>query len=114
MHNLALALDGAWRVLAPTLPGPQAFSTGGQIALLLSTDQGQTWKQTATLPVQNARNATYVRRPLNAADDFWALWADGDALAQSESDLYFCKSDLTTFRLPRQMKGDAEKPELVR
>ena len=33
--------DGAWRVIAPTAPGPQPWGTGGEIVLWLSRDRGR-------------------------------------------------------------------------
>jgi hypothetical protein len=109
--SLYLEPDNTWRIIAPTDSGPQPHTTGGQIAIHTSTDQGQTWRKTQTLPTQNNRNQTYVRRPWQAHDDFYAFWADGDALNPSESALYFATKEGNTFRLPTSMHTDFAKPE---
>ena len=111
--SLYLEPDGAWRIIAPSDPGPQPDSTGGQIAIHVSKDQGKTWAKSATLPIDTGRNPTYVRRPWNAHDDFYGYWADGDALKPSESDLYFCNKAGQVFRLPRKIEGAAARPEAV-
>jgi hypothetical protein len=59
-------------------------------------------------------NHTYVRRPVNAHPDFYALWADGHARQQSDSRLYFTDRDGThVWRLPVQFDGDTAKPEVA-
>jgi len=109
--SLYIEGDGTWRIIAPTEPGPQAGTTGGQIVVHTSKDQGKTWTKVATLPAPNDRSQTYVRRPWRAHEAFYALWADGDALNPSESDLYFCDKSSNVFRLPRKMDGDGASPE---
>lgn len=111
--SLYIEPDGAWRVIAPTEPGPQADSTGGQIVVHVSRDQGKTWERGATFPIDDGRNQTYVRRPWRANEGFYGFWADGDALKPSESDLYFCTKGGEVFRLPRKMEGASAKPEAV-
>jgi hypothetical protein len=112
--SLYLEPGGAWRVIAPTEPGPQPDSTGGQITEHVSADQGKTWSRTAIWPAaKKERNATYIRRPWHADDGFYAFWADGDALKQSESDLYFATKSGDVFRLPRKMEDDSAKPERI-
>jgi hypothetical protein len=111
--SLYVEPDGAWRVIAPTEPGPQEGTTGGQVAVHVSKDRGKTWTKQATWPTANDRNATYVRRPWRAHDGFYAYWADGDALKPSESDLYFATQSGDVFRLPRKMDGETARPEAV-
>lgn len=105
--------DGSetWRVIAPTDPGPQAYGTGGQIAVHLSRDQGRTWQKVATVALAAPRNQTYVRKPVDAHPDFYALWADGDAFAPSDSHLYFAAQDGSVYRLPPDMDSDEAPPE---
>src|SRR5262249_40645264 len=79
----------AWRIIAPTEPGPQPEFTGGDIALWLTTDQGITWNKSRVFTHSPSFNHTYVRQPINAQDDFYAFWADGDATKKSASHLYF-------------------------
>jgi hypothetical protein len=111
--SLYLEPDGTWRIIAPTEPGPQPGTTGGQIAVHVSRDQGQTWTKTMTIPAQNNRNQTYVRRPWRAHESFYALWADGDSLNPSESDLYFGDKSGRVWRLPRMMDADLAAPERI-
>lgn len=109
--SLYVESDGTWRLIAPTEPGPQAHSTGGQLVVLVSRDQGGKWESAYTVPIQNGRNQTYVRRPFNAHREFYAFWADGNALEPSESDLFFATKAGEVFRLPRTLSGDRAKPE---
>ena len=104
--------DGTWRVIAPTDPGPQPYTTGGDMAMWSSKDKGATWTQVAKLTAATERNHTYARKPANAHPDFYALWADGDTLKPSVSYLYFTdKSGSAVWRLPPKMNGEWAKPE---
>jgi hypothetical protein len=103
---LHVASGGAWRVIAPTGPGPQAFNAGGQVEVWASDDCGVTWHRQRVLTADAARNHTFVRRPADAHEDFGAIWADGDTRRRSASDFYFCDAaGRRAFRLPRQMTG---------
>jgi hypothetical protein len=102
-----------WRYISPSGAGPQAWSTGGEIEVLESRDRGKSWKRTVELTKNSRFNHTYVRRPLHAHPDFYALWADGNALAPSDSSLYFANRSGSVYRLPSVMKGDHQKPERV-
>lgn len=107
--------DGTWRVIGPTEPGPQAYCTGGEVAMWISKDQGKTWRKIRQLTHNSVRNHTYVRRPVNAHPDFYAFWADGDALQPSQSRLYFTnKTGDAVWMLPAAMREDFEKPRLYR
>ena len=112
--SLYVEADGTWRVIAPTEPGPQAYNPGGEVAMWTSADQGMTWRKEHVLTWDSPRNHTYVRRPLNAHPDFYALWADGDARQPSESRLYFAdRSGSGVWRLPVSMASDFAEPEVV-
>lgn len=111
--SLYIESDGTWRVIAPTDPGPQPHSTGGGIVVRVSSDQGKSWKRQQQWPIDNGRNQTYVRRPLNAHDAFYAYWADGDALQRSDSSIYFATKGGKVYRLPRDMKAVRERVEKV-
>ncbi len=103
--------DGTWRIIAPTDDGPQVYNTGGEIVMWISRDRGCTWHKIRRLTAQSVFNHTYVRRPLNAHDDFYALWADGHARRQSESRLFFTNREGdTVFMLPPVMTGDFARP----
>ncbi len=95
--------DGVWTVIAPTLPGPQHWGTGGEIAVWKSGDCGRTWTMTGQLTGGSPRNHGYVRRPLNAKDPFYGFWADGDADNFGISYLYYCNSKGDVYRLPYDM-----------
>lgn len=98
------------RIIAPTEPGPQRYNPGGEIAMWTSDDDGSTWRRAATLTENSERNHTYVRRPVAAHPDFYALWADGDARRPSRSHLYFATREGRVFRLPDQMPGEHARP----
>ncbi|TWT77535.1 hypothetical protein Pla123a_21960 [Posidoniimonas polymericola] len=105
--------DDRLRVLAPTLPGPQAYNPGGEVASHVSEDGGQTWRLERRLTGKSEFNHTYVRRPVNAHPDFYALWADGHGRQPSESRLYFCNQAGDVFRLPVEMEGENARPERI-
>ncbi len=112
--SLYLESDLSWRFLAPTASGPQPHGTGGDIELWSTPDAGQSWRRVRQLTRDSRFNHTYVRRPLNAHPDFYALWADGNPLEPSESHLYFTnKSCDRVWRLPSEMHKEMEKPAVV-
>ncbi|WZP00690.1 BNR-4 repeat-containing protein [Isosphaeraceae bacterium EP7] len=113
--SLSIEAGGLWRVIAPTEPGPQPYGTGGEMVIWTSADEGATWLKGKQLTVGNGRNQTYARRPLDARPDFYALWADGDARAKSESSLYFTDREGShVWRLPARVEGDSARPEVVK
>jgi hypothetical protein len=108
---LYIERDGAWRVIAPTAPGPQPYTTGGDMVMWTSRDQGLTWKLVKQLTRSAQYNHTYAKRPIDAHPDFYALWADGDTLRPSESSLYFTdRQGSAVWRLPSTMSGDTARP----
>lgn len=113
-HNYdmgSLYIEGDhWSIIGPTEKGPQAFGTGGEMALWESKDEGKNWKKIAALTRNSQRNHSYARRPLNAHPDFYAFWADGDADKLSESHLYFCNKKGQVMMLPYTMEKESEKP----
>ena len=111
---LYIESDGAWRIIAPTAPGPQPHSTGGDMVMWLSRDQGGHWKQVRQLTHGQQMNHTYAKKPVDAQPDFYTLWADGDALKPSASSLYFTdRGGSAVWRLPARMTGSAARPEKV-
>lgn len=108
---LYIESDGLWRIIGPSEPGPQHWGTGGEMAMWTSDDQGASWTKVRQLTAESSRNHAYARRPINAHDDFYALWADGDADKLSESHLYFCNKAGDVFRLPPDMEEDYARPE---
>jgi len=105
---------GVWRVIAPTAPGPQPYTTGGDMVMWTSRDQGATWKNVKQLTHAKAINHTYAKKPVNAQPDFYALWADGDTLKPSESSFYFTdKQGSAVWKLPVKMTTEFAKPVRV-
>jgi hypothetical protein len=113
MGSLWISADGQWQLIAPTAQGPQAFNPGGEVVWWTSGDQGATWSRKRQLTAGSARNHTYVRRPVNAHRDFFAMWADGNARQPSPSTIYFCNADGAVYALPREMADDWAEPRLV-
>jgi hypothetical protein len=108
---LWLEPDGTWRIFAPTDPGPQPYTTGGDIVMWTSRDQGKSWKRIRRLTASTERNHGYVRKPVNAHPGFYGLWADGDTLKPSISHLYFTDKDgSAVWQLPDKMSSDFAKP----
>ncbi len=117
MGSLFIERDGdgeLWRFIGPTDPGPQPWGGGGEINLWESRDRGASWKRVRAITTRSPRNHNYVRRPLSAHRDFYALWADGDPLRPSESRLYFCDRDGNAFALPDKMHSDWQSPAPLR
>ncbi len=113
--SLYIEENETWRIIAPTLPGPQPYCTGGEVAVWITRDEGESWKLEKQLTTNSPRNHTYCRRPLNAHPDFYALWADGDAKKPSESYLYFTnRAGDRVWRLPPTMTADTARPEVIR
>ncbi len=114
MGSLYVEADGVWRLIAPTETGPQPYNPGGEVAMWISRDQGRTWKKIKQLTRDSEFNHTYVRRPVDAHPDFYALWADGHAREKSESRLYFTnRAGDHVWRLPTAMEQDAARPEVA-
>jgi len=110
---LYVEADGTWRIIGPTEEGPQKWGSGGEIAMWASADQGATWKKIKQMTEKSPRNHGYVRRPVGAKDDFYGIWADGNADKFSESILYFCNKSGDVFKMPPVMEGDVARPERV-
>ena len=105
--------NGQWTVIAPTDPGPQYWGTGGEMVRWISVDEGKTWRKSLSLTSGSVSNQTYARRPLRAADGFYAFWADGNPDSRSVSHLYFCDKEGKVYRMPYSMTKEWEKPEPV-
>jgi hypothetical protein len=78
----------------------------------VSHDQGANWEKVRQLTQGSERNHTYVRHPVNAHPDFYALWADGHGRQPSESNLYFSDREGNVRVLPRHMNEAFATPEL--
>ena len=107
--------DGAWRIVAPTEPGPQPYGTGGEMVLWTSRDEGRTWNREKQLTSGSQFNHTYARRPVDAHQHFYAFWADGNPLEPSESRLYFTdREGSRVWQLPTTMEEEFAAPLMVR
>jgi len=110
MGSLYIEDDGTWRIIAPSDPGPQPWSTGGDMVMWVSKDKGKSWEKTAlthgsaaraSIPIRrDKRNHSYARKPVDAHPDFYAFWADGDAFKPSVSCLYFTSRDGDVTAMP--------------
>ncbi|MCI0459384.1 MAG: BNR repeat-containing protein [Gemmataceae bacterium] len=106
--------DGTWRIIAPTAAGPVPHGTGGEVVMWTSRDEGKSWRIVRQLTRASKFNHTYVRRPVHAHPDFYALWADGDVLAPSGSSLYFTnRAGERVWKLPERMAKDTARPEVA-
>lgn len=106
--------DDVWRVFAPAEPGPQRWGTGGEVAVWRSADKGETWTKERDVTRNSETNHHYVRRVVNAHDDFYAYWADGNPDELSPSYLYFSnKAGDRVWRLPYDMDEEHAAPEEV-
>ena len=110
-----LYIEGdSWRIIGPTQPGAFAYYPGGEIAIWTSTDQGASWQMQRQLTHDSAANHTFVRRPVQAHPDFYALWADGNPRQPSPSYLYFTNRACdSVWRLPPQMATDFATPQRI-
>ncbi len=83
------------------------------MAMWTSRDKGRTWTKVRDLTQNSPLNHTYARRPVSAHPDFYAFWADGNALEPSESRLYFTnKAGDKVLVLPHAMTRAAMMPHL--
>jgi hypothetical protein len=107
-------MNDRWTVIAPSLPGPQRLLTGGEVGLWESFDQGLNWKLQRHITQGSPFNHSYVRRPHNPVDPFYAMWADGDSSQLSISRLYFTNSrGDQLYQLPYDMTGEFATPEEI-
>jgi hypothetical protein len=111
--SLYLEEDGTWRIIAPTEAGPQPYNPGGEMAVWTSGDQGATWSKARPLTHGSLLNHNFARRPVDAHDGFYALWADGHGRQPSPSSLYFCTRAGAVYRLPTRMTEEFATPEKV-
>lgn len=113
MGSLYTADDRQWQIIAPDEPGPQPYCTGGELSLWTSDNHGRNWKKQRKVTRNSTYNHSYPRRPVNATDEFFSFWADGDGMRPSVSRLYFCTKSGKVFRLPLTMASPASEPEQV-
>jgi len=110
MGSIYVEGEGIWRIVAPTEPESQAFNPGGEVAMWVTEDHGMTWNRVRHLTSGSEHNHSYVRRPVNAHPDFFALWTDGHARKPSPSRVYFCNKEGDVYILPEEMDDDLVQP----
>ncbi|MBM3335185.1 hypothetical protein FJY63_11035, partial [Candidatus Sumerlaeota bacterium] len=72
------------------------------------------WVKKRNVTHDSKLNHSYVRRPINARPDFYALWADGHTEEFSQSRLYFTNREGDkVWQLPYDMSGDFATPQLL-
>jgi len=105
--------DDAWKLIAPTEPGPQYWGAGGEMALWTSEDDGATWSK-KVLTHFSEFNHAYARRPVNAQPDFYTFWADGHADSFSVSRLYYTNATGDgVWQLPYEMETDVAQSRIL-
>ena len=113
-HNYdmgSLFIDGSnWTVVAPLINEPQKWGVGGEIVILNSADNGNTWKESKQITRGSERNHGYVRRVINGKAPFHFMWADGHPHEFSISKLYIGDLKGKVWELPYTMVKDWEKP----
>ncbi|MDD4107919.1 MAG: BNR-4 repeat-containing protein [Prolixibacteraceae bacterium] len=102
--------DTVWRVVAPTVSGPQKWGVGGELEIWKSEDSGKTWGKMLVLTKNSSYNHSYVRRPVNYKAPFCFFWADGNPHIFSKSELYFGDFKGNIWKLPYRMTDDKQKP----
>jgi len=118
MHSYdmgSLHVEGSrWMAFVPSGGGAQLWGAGGEVEIWTTDNSGQKWIRQQAVTRGSQYNHNYVRRPVNARDPFFALWADGDTEQESASHFYFSNRDGTrVWRLPYTMQQDWETPEEV-
>lgn len=118
-HNFdrgSLYIRGSeWKIIGPTEPGPQLYGTGGEIALWISKNNGSDWQKVTFVTNNSINNNSFVRHPVNAQKDFFALWTDGNADELSKSHLYFTNEKCDkVWMLPYEMKENFSKPVRIK
>jgi hypothetical protein len=116
-HDMgSLYINGnEWRIIGPSEPGPQKYGMGGEMALWISNDEGDTWTKRKDITSGSERNNSYARRPVNASKRFYSFWSDGDPEKLSVSKIYFTdESCKKVWVLPYEMKEDFDRPKRIK
>jgi hypothetical protein len=103
-----------WKLVAPTVTGPQKWGVGGELQIWKSTDKGNSWTVERNLTQNSEFNHSYVRRPVDFKAPFCFFWAAGHPHEFSKSELHFGDFDGNVWKLPYEMKEDFMKPIKVK
>jgi hypothetical protein len=114
---------GVWTAIIPSGAGsaPTAGATqaeierywgqGGEMETWVSEDEGGTWVKRKTITRDSPRKPGYARSPQDAADPFFAFWADGNPEVQSEVHLFFGNRDGSQYwELPYDLTSPSAEP----
>ncbi len=113
-HNLDagclhITQEYQFRLIAPTHPGPQPDTAGGDILMWISDDQGRSWGR-YLLTADKQFNHQDARRPLDTSDDLYAFWVSGDMEKGGHGRIFFCNKRGAVFGLPEIMDGPTTRP----
>ncbi len=87
------------------------WGQGGEMETWVSEDEGETWAKRKTITRGSPRKPGYARSPQDAADPFFAFWADGHPEVQSEVHLFFGNRDGSQYwELPYDMTTPSADP----
>lgn len=118
-HNQCIASiypeKDIWKVLSPYVEDPKKSDSVNEIVLWTSIDKGSSWQKAANVTSKSVFTNSYVRRPLNASDEFYSFWSDGDPLKRSECRIYFTNKKCNkVWALPYNMIKETERPERIK
>ena len=103
-----------WKLVGPTVSGPQKWGVGGELQIWKSTDNGKSWTMEKNLTQNSEFNHSYVRRPVDFKAPFCFFWAAGHPHQFSKSELYFGDFSGNVWKLPYEMNDDYMKPVKVK
>lgn len=102
-----------WRMISPTIIGrnlptqsPKPYFAGGEIMMWVSENQGRAWTP-SHLTQHSPQNHNFVKRPVNAHEDFYGYWSAGDSVRVSPCPLYYTDRSGQVFQMPDAFVGDA-------
>ncbi|NCB06773.1 MAG: hypothetical protein EOM73_01255 [Bacteroidia bacterium] len=103
-----------WKLVGPTVSGPQKWGVGGELQIWKSTDNGKSWTVEKNLTQNSEFSHSYVRRPVDFKAPFCFFWAAGHPHQFSKSELYFGDFSGKVWKLPYEMNDDYMKPIKVK
>lgn len=103
-----------WKLVGPTVSGPQKWGVGGELQIWKSTDNGKSWTMEKNLTQNSEFSHSYVRRPVDFKAPFCFFWAAGHPHQFSKSELCFGDFSGNVWKLPYEMTDDFMKPVKVK
>jgi hypothetical protein len=104
-----------WKVLSPCVESSDKSDSVHEIVLWTSRDKGSSWQRATDVTSNSIFNNSYVRRPLNASDEFYSFWSDGDHKKRSECRIYFTNEKCNkVWAFPYKMSKEMQRPERIR